>query len=68
MRKGADQLAEEMLVSLLAEAPEEYLGAEAICGKLGLPQDRAEARVAAHIGGLGQDQHDAAAAGGVAGG
>src|SRR3984885_8294306 len=38
MIKAADQLAEEMLVSLLAEAPEEYLGAEAICGKLGLPR------------------------------
>jgi BirA family biotin operon repressor/biotin-[acetyl-CoA-carboxylase] ligase len=35
---NADQLAEEMLVSLLAEAPEEYLGADAICGKLGLPR------------------------------
>jgi len=38
MIKAADQLAEEMLVSLLADAPEEYLGAEAICGKLGLPR------------------------------
>ena len=37
MPQAADQLAEEMLVSLLAEAPEEYLGADAICGKLGLP-------------------------------
>ncbi len=38
MMRAADELAEEMLVSLLAEAPEEYLGAEAICGKLGLPR------------------------------
>jgi BirA family biotin operon repressor/biotin-[acetyl-CoA-carboxylase] ligase len=34
----ADQLADELLISLLAEAPEEYLGADAIAGKLGLPK------------------------------
>src|ERR1700733_4114515 len=38
MAVEADQLTEELLVSLLAEAPEEYLGADAICGKLGLPK------------------------------
>jgi len=38
MAVDADQLTEELLVSLLAEAPEEYLGADAICGKLGLPK------------------------------
>ena len=38
MPRISDTLAEEMLVSLLAEAPDEYLGADAICGKLGLPK------------------------------
>lgn len=38
MAVNADQLADELLVSLLADAPEEYLGADAIAGKLGLPK------------------------------
>ncbi len=38
MREPADLLTQELLVQLLAEAPDDYLGADAICGKLGLPK------------------------------
>lgn len=38
MRPPVDQLTEELLVALLADAPEDYLGADALCGKLGLPR------------------------------
>jgi BirA family transcriptional regulator, biotin operon repressor / biotin---[acetyl-CoA-carboxylase] ligase len=38
MRDSADLMTQELLVQLLAEAPDDYLGADAICGKLGLPR------------------------------